>query len=83
MEESLVLLTQTQKDIKLHTMLLKKYGMKNPFRHTTVEVYPSWHYLKKNADRNYRSLNSQLLKIIEDWLVDHDFMDNNDRTKSE
>ena len=42
-----------------------------------------WHYLKKNADKNYRSLNSQLLKIIEDWLVDHDFIDNNDRTTSE
>ena len=42
-----------------------------------------WHYLKKNADKNYRSLNSQLLKIIEDWLIDHDFIDNNDRTTSE
>ena len=42
-----------------------------------------WRYLKRNADRNYRSLNSQLLKIIEDWLVDHDFMNENDRTKSE
>ena len=42
-----------------------------------------WYYLKKNADKNYRSLNSHLLKIIEDWLVDHDFMNNNERTKSE
>ena len=42
-----------------------------------------WHYLKRNADKNYRSLNSQLLKIIEDWLVDHDFMENKDRTTSE
>ena len=42
-----------------------------------------WYYLKKNADKNYRSLNSQLLKIIEDWLVDHDFMNNNERTKNE
>ena len=42
-----------------------------------------WHYLKKNADKNYRSLNSQLLKIIEDWLVDHDFIDNKERTTSE
>ena len=42
-----------------------------------------WHYLKKNADKNYRSLNSQLLKIIEDWLVDHDFIENKDRTTSE
>ena len=42
-----------------------------------------WHYLKRNADKNYRSLNSQLLKILEDWLVDHDFMENKDRTTSE
>ena len=42
-----------------------------------------WHYLKKNADKNYRSLNSQLLKIVEDWLVDHDFIENKDRTTSE
>ena len=42
-----------------------------------------WHYLRKNADKNYRSLNSQLLKIIEDWLVEHDFMSEKDRTKTE
>ena len=42
-----------------------------------------WYYLKKNADKNYRSLNSQLLKIVEDWLIDHDFMENKDRTTSE
>jgi len=42
-----------------------------------------WHYLKRNADKNYRSLNSQLLKIVEDWLVEHDFMENKDRTASE
>ena len=42
-----------------------------------------WSMLKKNADKNYRSLNSQLLKIIEDWLVVHDYIDDNERTKSE
>ena len=42
-----------------------------------------WYLLKRNADRNYRTLNSQLLKIIEDWLVNHDFIKNNDRTTSE
>jgi len=42
-----------------------------------------WFYLKRNADKNYRSLNSQILKIVEDWLVDHDFIENNDRTTSE
>ena len=42
-----------------------------------------WYYLKRNADRNYRSLNSQILKIVEDWLVDHDFIEHNDRTKND
>ena len=36
------------KGYKAHSMLLKKYGIKNPFRHTTEEVYQLWHYLKKN-----------------------------------
>ena len=42
-----------------------------------------WIMLKKIANKNYRSLNSQLLKIIEDWLVDHDYIVNNERTKNE
>ena len=42
-----------------------------------------WYYLKRNSNKNYRSLNSQILKIVEDWLVDHDFIENNDRTTSE
>ena len=42
-----------------------------------------WSLLKRNANKNYRSLNSHLLKIIEDWLVEHDYIDDNERTKSE
>ena len=42
-----------------------------------------WMILKKNANKNYRSLNSHLLKIIEDWLVDHDYINENERTKGE
>tara|TARA_Y100001960_G_scaffold308593_1_gene366131 strand:+ start:397 stop:582 length:186 start_codon:yes stop_codon:yes gene_type:complete len=42
-----------------------------------------WSLLKKNADKNYRTLNSHILKIIEDWLVDHDFIEHNDRTKND
>ena len=42
-----------------------------------------WFFLKRNADKNYRTLNSQLLKIIEDWLVNHDFINENDRSISE
>ena len=42
-----------------------------------------WSMLRKISDKNYRTLNSQLLKMIEDWLVDHDYMVNENRTKSE
>ncbi len=42
-----------------------------------------WSILRKISDKNYRTLNSQLLKMIEDWLVDHDYMVNENRTKSE
>ena len=42
-----------------------------------------WSLLKKNADKNYRTLNSQILKIVEDWLVDHDFIEHTDRTKND
>ncbi len=42
-----------------------------------------WSVLRKISDKNYRTLNSQLLKMIEDWLVDHDYMVNENRTKSE
>ncbi len=42
-----------------------------------------WSILKRVSDKNYRTLNSQLLKIIEDWLVDHDYIINEERTKSE
>ena len=42
-----------------------------------------WVMLKKIANKNYRALNSQLLKIIEDWLVDHDYIVINERTKNE
>ena len=42
-----------------------------------------WMYIKKISDKNYRTMNSQLLKIIEDWLVDHDYISNDERTKGE
>ena len=42
-----------------------------------------WSILKRVSDKNYRTLNSQLLKIIEDWLIDHDYIINEERTKSE
>jgi len=40
-----------------------------------------WNILKQISGKKYRSLNSQLIKIVEDWLVDHDFLDNSKRTR--
>ena len=42
-----------------------------------------WKLLKSTADSGYRTLNSQLLKIIEDWLVEHNFINNNERSKND
>ena len=37
--------------------------------------------VKGIAGRNYRSLNSQFIKIVEDWLIEHDYLDDNKRTR--
>ena len=40
-----------------------------------------WDSVKRISGRNYRSLNSQFIKIVEDWLEDRDYLDANKRTK--
>ena len=40
-----------------------------------------WEIIKRISNRNYRSLNSQFIKITEDWLEDRDFLENNKRTR--
>ena len=40
-----------------------------------------WDLVKRIAGRNYRSLNSQFIKIVEDWLEDRDYLDADKRTK--
>ena len=40
-----------------------------------------WDHLKILANKGYRPLNSQLIRVIEDWLVDHAYMDESDRIK--
>ena len=42
-----------------------------------------WKVLKVTADGSYRTLNSQILKIIEDWLVDHNFINEDERYKND
>ena len=34
-----------------------------------------WDKIKRISGRNYRSLNSQFIKIVEDWLDDRDYLD--------
>ena len=41
----------------------------------------AWDLIKRIAGRNYRSLNSQFIKIVEDWLEDRDYLDAKQRTK--
>ena len=33
-----------------------------------------WDKIKRISGRNYRSLNSQFIKIVEDWLDDRDYL---------
>ena len=40
-----------------------------------------WDVIKRISGRNYRSLNSQFIKIVEDWLEDRDYLDATKRTK--
>ena len=40
-----------------------------------------WEIVKRISGRNYRSLNSQFIKIVEDWLEDRDYLDGEKRTK--
>ena len=40
-----------------------------------------WNVVKRMSSRNYRSLNSQFIKIVEDWLEDRDYLDASRRTK--
>ena len=40
-----------------------------------------WDLVKRISGRNYRSLNSQFFKIVEDWLEDRDYLDASQRTK--
>ena len=40
-----------------------------------------WNIIKHLANKNYRSLNNQILKIFEDWLVEHGYMEETERTK--
>ena len=40
-----------------------------------------WTVVRHLANKNYRSLNNQILKIFEDWLTEHGYMEDAERTK--
>ena len=40
-----------------------------------------WVIIKRISGRNYRSLNSQFIKIVEDWLDDRDYLKDGKRTR--
>lgn len=40
-----------------------------------------WNIVRHLANKNYRSLNNQILKIFEDWLLEHGYMEETERTK--
>ena len=42
-----------------------------------------WMILKRTSDSSYRTLNSQILKILEDWLVEHDYITDKERYKND
>ena len=42
-----------------------------------------WNLLKRISSSGYRSVNSQLIKILEDWLIEHEYIANEERSKFE
>ncbi|RMF08686.1 MAG: Arc family DNA-binding protein [Candidatus Neomarinimicrobiota bacterium] len=42
-----------------------------------------WTIMRRLANQNYRSLNNQVLKIVEDWMVDRGYLEDSERTTFE
>ena len=42
-----------------------------------------WSLLKRISSSGYRPVNSQLIKVLEDWLVDHGYIVDEERSKFE
>ena len=40
-----------------------------------------WIKIKRISGRNYRTLNSQFIKIVEDWMDDRDYLQDGKRTR--
>ena len=42
-----------------------------------------WSLLKRISSSGYRPVNSQLIKVLEDWLVEHNYIDEDERFKND
>ena len=42
-----------------------------------------WGLLKRISSSGYRPVNSQLIKVLEDWLVEHGYIAHEERTRFE
>lgn len=40
-----------------------------------------WKIVRRLANSHYRSLNNQILKIFEDWLVEHGYIEESERSR--
>ena len=70
--------------ININSIIQTRMAPKKSTEHVNRSVrMPSkaWDLVKKIAGRNYRSLNSQFIKIVEDWLEERDYLDREERTK--
>ena len=51
----------------------KVHGIRLPVR--------LWEVLRKTSTKEYRSMNAQIWKIVEDWLVERGHIKDKDRTR--
>ena len=42
-----------------------------------------WNLMKQISNKSYRPLNSQIIKIFEDWLIDHNYIEESERSSNE
>ena len=66
----------------MYKLLLMKEKKSREFVNRSVRL-PSdlWDKIRLISSRNYRSLNSQFLKIVEDWMDDRDYLGDGKRTR--
>jgi hypothetical protein len=66
----------------LHYVMVKKNSESQSIKSIRLPD-KIWNLLKRTSARRYRTMNSQILMIIEDWLVEHGYIEEVDRTRTE